>query len=134
MADPRLGLHFDDGRRFLRHLGAEDRYDLILSLDATPASAAGNRYFTREAFALVRDHLTPTGVFCTQVSGASNYVGSAVGGYAGSVYRTLGEVFPQVVLVPGDVQTFCVGGRRGRLERGPAGTPAPLSGLAPGRA
>ena len=119
LADPRLALHFDDGRRFLRHLGAEERYDLILSLDATPASAAGNRYFTREAFALVRDHLTPTGVFCTQVSGASNYVGSAVGGYAGSVYRTLGEVFPRVVLVPGDVQTFCVGGPQARLSEDP---------------
>ncbi len=119
LADPRLALHFDDGRRFLRHLGAEDRYDLILSLDATPASAAGNRYFTREAFTLVRDHLTPTGVFCTQVSGASNYVGSAVGGYAGSVYRTLGGVFPRVVLVPGDVQTFCVGGPEARLSEDP---------------
>ena len=83
------------------------RYDLILSLDAAPSSAASNRYFTREAFALVREHLTPDGVFCTQVSAASNYLGSAVGGYAGSVYRTLGEVFAQVVLVPGDGQVFC---------------------------
>ena len=119
LKDPRLALHFADGRRFLRHLGPDARYDLILSLDAAPSSAASNRYFTREAFALVRERLAPDGVFCTQVSAASNYLGSAVGGYAGSVYRTLGEVFAQVTLVPGDSQVFCASDTPGRLTEDP---------------
>jgi hypothetical protein len=101
-------------------LGPEARYDLVLSLDAAPSSAASNRFFTREAFALVQAHLTPNGVFCTQVSAASNYLGRAVGGYAGSVYRTLGEVFADVVLVPGDVQVFCASDAPGRLTEDPA--------------
>jgi predicted membrane-bound spermidine synthase len=120
LEDPRLVLHFADGRRFLRHLGPDARYGLVLSLDAAPSSAASNRYFTREAFALVREHLAPDGVFCTQVSAASNYLGRAVGGYAGSVYRTLGEVFAQVVVVPGDVQVFCASNAPGRLTEDPA--------------
>ncbi len=119
LQDPRLALHFADGRRFLRHLGSDARYDLILSLDAAPSSAASNRYFTREAFASIREHLTPDGVFCTQVSAASNYLGRAVGGYAGSVYRTLGEVFSHIVLVPGDVQVFCASNALGRLTEDP---------------
>lgn len=119
LEDPRLVLHFADGRRFLRHLEPDAHYDLILSLDAAPSSAASNRYFTREAFALVREHLTTHGVFCTQVSAASNYLGSAVGGYAGSVYRTLGDVFAQVALVPGDSQIFCASEAPGRLTEDP---------------
>lgn len=120
LEDPRLTLHFTDPRRFLRRLAPESTYDLILSLDATPASAAGNRLFTREAFTLVRDRLAPGGVFCTQVGAASNYIGRAVGGYAGSLYRTLHEVFSQVVLVPGDPQTFCAGNPPARLTEDPA--------------
>lgn len=120
LQDPRLVLHFSDGRRFLRQLAPGVRYDLILSLDATPSSAASNRYFTREAFALIREHLGPEGVFCTQVSAASNYLGRAVGGYAGSVYRTLGQVFSQIVVVPGDVLVFCASDTPGRLSDDPA--------------
>jgi spermidine synthase len=118
--DPRLTLHFAAARRFLRLLEPGVAYDLILSLDATPASAAGNRLFTREAFDLARARLAPGGVFCTQVSAASNYVGRAVGGYAGSVYRTLKAVFPTVVLVPGNPQVFCAGEAPARLTEDPA--------------
>jgi spermidine synthase len=119
LEDPRLTLHFADPRRFLRRLSPGSTYDLILSLDATPASAAGNRLFTREALTLTRDRLAPGGVFCTQVGAASNYVGRAVGGYAGSVYRTLHEVFRQVVLVPGDPLILCAGNSPARLTEDP---------------
>jgi spermidine synthase len=117
--DPRLTLHFTDGRRFLRGLPDATRYDLILSLDAAPTSAAGNRYFTREAFALVRAHLNPDGVFCTRVSAAANYLGDAVRGYAGSVYRTLRSVFGTVVLVPGEAPILCAADTAGRLTEDP---------------
>lgn len=119
LADPRLHLHFGDGRRFLRQLHPDARYDLILSLNATPASAAGNRFFTREAFALAHAHLTPDGVFCTRVGAASNYLGRVVEGYAGSVYRTLGSVFRHLALVPGDVQVCCAADAPGRLSEDP---------------
>ena len=119
LSDPRLVLHFGDARRLLRQAPTTEPYDLILSLDATPSSAAGNRLFTKEAFALARDRLGPGGVFCTQVSGASNYLGRAVGGYAGSVYRTLVETFAEVALVPGDSQILCASDTPGRLSEDP---------------
>ncbi|HCS90386.1 MAG: 4Fe-4S binding protein [Thiohalocapsa sp. PB-PSB1] len=135
--DPRLRLHFGDGRRFLGRLSdqlsnqsgdrsndqpsdpmdADLRYDLILSLDASPASAAGNRFFTQQAFALARGLLNPDGVFCTEVMAASNYLGRVVEGYAGSVYRTLNSVFRYVALVPGEVQVFCASDAPGRLSQ-----------------
>ncbi|WP_295444125.1 4Fe-4S binding protein [uncultured Thiodictyon sp.] len=118
LTDPHLTLHFGDSRGFLRRLALS--YDLILSLDATPATAAGNRLFTREAFVLARAHLAPGGVFCTQVSAASNYVGRAVGGYAGSLDRTLRSVFATVVLVPGNPLVLCAGDPPARLTEDPA--------------
>ncbi|MEA3275694.1 MAG: 4Fe-4S binding protein, partial [Pseudomonadota bacterium] len=105
--DPRLGLHFQDGRRFVNRLSPDARYDLVLVLNASPSSAYSNRYFTRDFYAQVAAHLAPDGVFCTQVSGASNFLGRTVGSYTGSIYRTLQEIFPHIAIAPGDVQVFC---------------------------
>lgn len=120
LADPRLRLVLQDGRRFLSRLGKGDRYDLVLALHAAPSSAASNRYFTQDFYARVRDHLAPDGVFCTQVSAASNYLGREVGGYSGSVYHTLGSIFSQIALVPGDPQVFCASLAQGRPSEDPA--------------
>jgi spermidine synthase len=114
--DPRLRLTFLDGRRFVNRLPSDQLYDLVLVLNAAPSSASSNRYFTRDFYLQVREHLSPDGVFCTQVSGASNYLGREVGGYAGSVYRTLQAVFPHVAIVPGDVQIFCASSTPGRVS------------------
>ena len=107
LADPRLSLHFEDGRRFLNRLDDARRYDLILVLGASPASAQGNRFFTEDFYARARAHLRPDGVLCTRVTSAVGYLGSEVAGYAGSVYRTLGSVLPHLAIVPGEEQTLC---------------------------
>ncbi len=116
ISDPRLALHFADGRRFVTGLGEADRYDLILALAAVPSSAAGNRYFTRDFYAAVRAQLTPRGVFCTRVAAASNYLGETVGGYLGSVYRTLSSVFAEVAVVPGDEALLCASPATGQVS------------------
>lgn len=120
LEDPRLELQFQDGRRFVNRLRRDERYDLMLVLNAAPSSAYSNRYFTRDFYREVRDHLAPGGVFCTQVSGASNYLGREVGGYTGSVYRTLEDVFPHIAIAPGDVQVFCASPAEGRVSEEPA--------------
>lgn len=67
--DPRVDVHVDDGRAFLRKTDA--RYDLVvfalpdsLTLVSTTANLRLESFlFTEEAFASVRDHLGPDGVF-----------------------------------------------------------------------
>jgi SAM-dependent methyltransferase len=67
--DPRVTVHIDDGRNFLR--ASTERYDLIVFAfpdSLTLVSAAGNLrlesfLFTLESFASVRDHLGPDGLF-----------------------------------------------------------------------
>lgn len=116
---PRLSLHFEDGRRYVNRAPVGSGYDLVLTLNAAPTSAYSNRYFTRDFYRRVRGLMSPDGVFCTQVSGASNYLGREVGSYTGSVYRTLLEVFPHVAIVPGDVQVFCASPSPGRVSEEP---------------
>ncbi len=117
--DSRLQLHFIDGRRYLRDLGRQ-RYDLVLTLDAAPTSAHGNRYFTREFYAGVRERMTAGGVLCTQVSSASNYLGGMVRSYSGSVYRTLSDVFAEVAVMPGDDHLYCAGKQQGKVTEDPS--------------
>ena len=94
-----------DGREYL--LTADRRWDLIFSEPSNPYRAGIASLFTREFYRQVRERLAPDGVFCTQVSGASHYLGRAVGSYTGSVFRTLSEVFSEIAIAPGDVQVFC---------------------------
>jgi SAM-dependent methyltransferase len=67
--DPRVSVHVDDGRAFLRR--SSDRYDLIvfaltdsLTLVTSTANVRLESFlFTEEALAAARDHLTDDGVF-----------------------------------------------------------------------
>lgn len=95
---PRQQLHVEDGRVFLRRSTA--RHDVII-LDAYVQGRYGSslpqHLATREFFELTRDRLATNGVL------AYNVIGNIVGERAnliGSIYRTLGTVFPQVYLFP----------------------------------
>jgi hypothetical protein len=67
-ADPRVSIHVDDGRSFVRR--SSNRYDVIQAslVDTWAATAAGaytlteNSLYTAEAFGEYLDHLTDTGV------------------------------------------------------------------------
>jgi hypothetical protein len=67
-ADPRVSIHVDDGRSFVRR--SANRYDVIQAslVDTWAATAAGaytlteNSLYTAEAFGEYLDHLTDTGV------------------------------------------------------------------------
>ncbi len=119
LLDPRLHLHFQDGRGYLRGLDKAG-FDLVLVLDAVPTSAHGNRYFTREFYTRVQANLASDGVICTQVSSASNYLGGVVGSYSGSVYNTLASVFPHLSILPGDTHLYCASPAPGRVSEDPS--------------
>jgi spermidine synthase len=119
LEDERLVLHFADGRRFVNGLPPAATYDLVLVLGASPSSAYGNRYFTREFYRGIGRHLGSRGVLCTRVSAASSYLGKEVGGYAGSVFHTLQAVFGHVAIAPGDEQIFCASQGAGQVSEEP---------------
>ncbi len=120
LRDPRLSVRFDDGRRYANALGGDVAFDLVVVLTGDPSSAQSNRYFTLEFYHSLRRGMAPGGVLCTAVGGASNYLGREVRGYGASVLRTLGSVWPEVALMPGDEQLFCAADRAARVTEDPS--------------
>jgi predicted membrane-bound spermidine synthase len=113
--DPRLLVHFEDGRRFVNRL-EDERYDLVLVLTADPSSAHNNRYFTHEFYQRIRQAMSAQAVLCTQVSSASNYLGRDVKSYSGSVFRTLSETFSFIAIAPGDSHVYCASSTLGQVS------------------
>jgi spermidine synthase len=88
--DARIGVHVDDGRRFLET--STERYDII-ALDAFDEDRVPRQLTTEEFMWSVRDHLEPGGVV------AYNFIGSLKGDHSKpfrSLYRTLRNVWRRV--------------------------------------
>lgn len=94
-----------DGRSWLMNSGNR-QYDIVISTAGDPVTIGWNRYFTLEFYEEVKQHLTPDGVFCMQLSTGGNYVNTEGSLLLGINYHTLMQVFKNVVLVPGTSTYF----------------------------
>ena len=116
--DERLQVHFADGRRFIKeHRGAG--YDIILLQLPDPLSAFVNRFYTVEFFREAKAALADGGVLITSVTAAANYAGETVGRLSASILRTLLEVFPDVLVAPGESHTFVAAAEPGVVSLEP---------------
>lgn len=113
----RVRLYFQDARRFLAQ--SPHRYQVILMNLPEPGSAQLNRYYTREFFALVARHLTPDGVFSFSLSGGETTVNPLRAAYLALSFHTLAEVFPEVLVFPGERVRFFASPTPGLLTRDP---------------
>jgi spermidine synthase len=94
--DPRAVVHAEDGRACLRR--SPERFDLIVSDLFTPWKAGTGNLYSVEHFRTARERLRPGGMFVQwiplyQVSDQE----------FGIIARTMGEVFPDLVLWRGDL-------------------------------
>ena len=110
--DQRLTLVHDDLRRFLDQYGGE-RFDLIVVNAPDPDNAQINRLYTLEFYLAARRVLSNDGVLITSISGADNYWSPELLSYGRSMARTIGQVFPEVIVTPGDRHYFLAGARPG---------------------
>jgi spermidine synthase len=95
LSDPRLRIHLNDARGAL--LLTERRWDAIVSQPSHPWTAGAAHLYTREFFELVREHLTPGGVFVQWIG--LRFVDQPL---LRTLLATLTDVFPHVrVLRPG---------------------------------
>ncbi len=95
----------EDGRSWLMRSG-DSVYDVIISNSGNPHTIGSNRYFTLEFYRLVRQHLSPGGVFCMHLTTSENYVNEEELLILAINDHTLQEVFPQVLIVPGSSTYF----------------------------
>jgi len=102
--DPRVFIHYQDGRSFLSR--TKENYDLILLNIPDPATIQINRFYTVEFFELVKKRLNKPGYFSFSVSSAENYISPELENYLSSLHNTLNRVFPNVKIVPGSSNIF----------------------------
>jgi spermidine synthase len=117
LRDPRVSLIFQDARRFLAT--GESRYDIILMNLPEPGSAQLNRYYTREFFATVARRLEPQGVFSFTLTGGETGLNPLRASYLALTYHTLAQIFPEVLVFPGERVRFFASPSPGLLVRDP---------------
>ncbi len=99
LADSTVHLSMSDPRRFLRHKGLA--WDLIVINISENLSCPANRFYTREFFASVADHLYPGGIVVVRLPGERTLQTTPEIIQAASICRALSSIFPEQIIVPG---------------------------------
>lgn len=114
-SSPKVFYHPEDGRYFLK--GADnDSLDLILADVPDPSNANLNRYYTLEFFRECCRALREGGVLVMGLSCQPNYIGEDVRMRNGSVFRSLKETFPHVMITAGDFSFMVAGQEDARIS------------------
>jgi spermidine synthase len=103
-ADPRVHLHYADGRAYLR--SAHDKFDVIIVDVPDPQTAQLNRFYTAEFFRSAREHLAPGGLLSLQLRSSEETISPGVAEFLRCINHTLRGVFPYVVAIPGETIHF----------------------------
>jgi spermidine synthase len=104
LSDPRVQVHFSDGRLFVRE-GAES-YDIVFIGVSSPRELQSNRLFTREFFELARRRMSDGGMLVLSLPGSLTYLSPALRDLNKCILETLRSVYRSVRVVPGDVNLF----------------------------
>jgi len=107
-SDPRVHVHYADGRYFLRHYlkTPGDTFDVIVLNVPDPQTAQLNRFYTAEFFHSARDRLAPGGLLALQLRSSEDYISPDLAEFLRCIQHTLTEIFPYVVAVPGETIHF----------------------------
>jgi spermidine synthase len=103
-SDPRVHLHFLDGRRYLKETG--DKFDVIIVDVPDPQTAQLNRFYTVEFFRVARAHLAPGGLLALELRSSEETISPDLADFLRCIRKTLGEVFPYHAAIPGETIHF----------------------------
>jgi spermidine synthase len=102
--DSRVTLAHTDGRLYVKEVGRG--FDVVIVDLPEPSTGQLNRFYTQEFFAEVKALLNEGGVFSFGLPSAENYLNPELRHLGGNVYQTLGSVFSQIIVLPGDYNRF----------------------------
>jgi spermidine synthase len=98
LEDPRVHIIYEDGRRFVKN--SSKKYDLMLVNTPEPATAALNRFYTKEFLQEANSVLVHNGILTIGIASSSTYLGEIISPYAGSLYKSLQQIFPFILVLP----------------------------------
>ena len=99
-ADARVHEQFGDGRRYLQTATA--KFDIIIVNVPDPETAQWNRFYTVEFFHMARERLADGGILALQLRSSEEFLSAERAELLRCIRATLGQVFPHIVLIPGD--------------------------------
>jgi spermidine synthase len=128
LADPRLSLHIDDGRRWLRR-NPDRQFDVIVQNTTFHWRANIGNLLSAEYFAELKSHLRPRGLVAINATGSYDVLATAQSVFA-QAYRYANFLYASdQPLIPDPSKLQAVtrpDGRPFRLEAAPAGSVAAL--------
>lgn len=104
LKDPRVRLHFRDGRLFLKE--SQETYDILLLGLPPPRTLQTNRFYTLQFYRELRRHVNKEGIVAFPVPGSLAYYGNELRDLNGCIMATLSLVFPHVLVLPGEVNLY----------------------------
>lgn len=111
--EDRVILHRQDGRRFIS-LSQSQSYDVITLNLPGPRTARLAKFYTVEAFRLIRQRLKPGGVLVFSIQTPGDFIGKDLSSLLSSLHETCLAVFDQVVVLPGENALFIAGDRQAK--------------------
>jgi spermidine synthase len=117
ISDSRVHIHYADGRLYLKT--SRDQFDVIILDLPDPQTAQLNRFYTAEFFQSASEHLAPGGLLALQLRASEDYISPERAEFLRCIQRTLGEVFPYVLAIPGESIHFFGALRPGLLTDDP---------------
>ncbi len=103
-ADARVHVHEMDGRLFVKT--SPLRFDVIILNLPEPQTAQLNRFYTEEFYREAASRLAEGGVLAFQLRASEEYISPELADFLRCVYETVGRVFRDVVVIPGESVHF----------------------------
>lgn len=103
--DPRVNLHYIDGRLFIKK-SLKNAYDVIIINLPEPFTAQLNRFYSLEFYKEAKEILSPDGIISFGITSSENYISPEQAQLLASIFKTLKQVFPMVLVFPGDTNYF----------------------------
>jgi len=117
LKDERLKVVFDSPRLFLRR--NNEKFDLVIIYTSDPSNLVINTFFTKDFYQLVKKNMKEKAVLVTRITSSENFLGEEIRNYGSSLYYTLREVFPRVVITPGKINWFFASQKGSSLTEDP---------------
>ncbi len=107
---------YSDAIHYISRRPWQESFDLIVVNQPNPGNAVINRFYTREFFQSLRNVVSEEGVVVITATGTPNNEQGDVGYFCSTLYWTLRDVFPHVLVIPGTEWWFFASPQRDLLD------------------
>ena len=104
LSDPRVTIHYTDGRVFLKR--TPQQFDMVFIGFSAPQELQTNRLFSLEFFSMAKRKMTPEGILVLTLPGSLTYISPELRDLNGCIWDTLKRVYRFVKIIPGDSHLY----------------------------